>query len=172
MDDKTDACPYIKGGIKTHGCPDSDDDGIVDMKDKCPMEAGTPANNGCPEKKENAATNSTATKTNNIEFETGKAVIKGFDVIDILEPASDKLYDDASTTIIITGHTDSEGDAMTNMILSQNRADAVKEYFIKHGVSSSRIKTIAYGESMPLVINDSEDDKQHNRRAEINIISK
>ena len=168
--DTEDACPYIKGGIKTHGCPDSDEDGIVDMNDKCPMEAGTVANNGCPEKKENTIANTSATKTSNIEFETGKAVIKGFDVIDILEPASDKLWDDAGTTIIITGHTDSEGDAMTNMVLSQNRADAVKEYFIKHGVASSRIKTIAYGESMPLMNNDSEDGKQHNRRAEINII--
>lgn len=170
VDDKTDACPYIKGGIKTHGCPDSDDDGMVDMNDKCPMEAGTAANNGCPEKKENTISNTSATKTNNIEFETGKAVIKGFDVIDILEPASDKLWGETSTTIIITGHTDSEGDAMTNMVLSQNRADAAKEYFIKHGVASSRIKTIAYGESMPLMDNVSADGKQHNRRAEINII--
>jgi len=168
--DAEDACRYIKGGIKTQGCPDSDDDGIVDMNDKCPMEPGIVTNNGCPEKKEKASSNSTAIKTNNIEFETGKAVIKGFDVIDILEPASDKLWDDASTTIIITGHTDSEGDAMTNMILSQNRADAVKEYFIKHGVASSRIKTIAYGESIPLMDNESEDGKLHNRRAEINII--
>ncbi len=132
------------------------------------MEAGTAENKGCPVKKENIT--SRATKTNNIEFETGKVVIKGFDVIDILEPASDKLYDDASTTIIITGHTDSEGDEMRNMILSQNRADAVREYFVKHGVSADRIKTIAYGETMPLVINDTEEDKQHNRRVEINII--
>lgn len=168
IDDVTDACPYIKGGIKTHGCPDSDNDGIIDMKDKCPMEAGTAENKGCPVKKENVT--STATKTNNIEFETGKALIKGFDVIDILEPASDKLYGDVSATIIITGHTDSEGDEMSNMVLSQNRADAVKEYFMKHGVSSDRIKTIAYGETMPLVINDTEEDKQHNRRVEINII--
>ncbi len=168
IDDITDACPYIKGGIKTHGCPDSDDDGIIDMKDKCPMAAGTAENKGCPVKKENIT--STATKTNNIEFEPGKSVIKGFDVIDILEPASDNLYEDASTTIIITGHTDSEGDEMRNMVLSQNRADAVKEYFMKHGVSSDRIKTIAYGETMPLVINDTEEDKQHNRRVEINIL--
>ncbi len=163
--DLTDACPYIKGGVKTNGCPDSDDDGIIDSNDKCPMEAGTTANKGCPDKNE-----STASKTKNIEFETGESVIKGFDVIDILEPASDKLYEDKSTIIIVTGHTDSEGDAMANMVLSQNRADAVKEYLVKHGVSSDRIKTIAYGETMPLMSNETEEGKTHNRRAEINII--
>lgn len=168
--DKIDACPFIKGGAKTYGCPDSDNDGIIDMKDQCPMEAGPKSNHGCPEKKENAI--SSATKTKNIEFETGKAVIKGFDVIDILEPVSDQLWSDSSTTILISGHTDSEGDEFYNMILSQKRADAVKEYFMKHGVSEERIKTIAYGETMPLVINDTEEDKQRNRRAEINIIKR
>lgn len=167
--DVNDACPYIKGGIKTNGCPDSDDDGIIDMKDKCPMDAGTAENKGCPVKKDK--TYPKTIKTENIEFESGKTEIKGFDVIDILEPASDKLYEDPSATIIITGHTDSEGDEMSNMLLSQNRADAVKEYFIKHGVPSDRIKTIAYGETMPMS-NDPIDGNKHNRRAEIHIIRK
>ena len=168
VEDLFDACPYIKGGLKTNGCPDSDDDGIIDMDDKCPMEIGNQANKGCPD----VETVSTASKTNNIEFETGMAVVKGFDVIDILEPASDKLVDDANTMIIITGHTDNEGDVLTNMMLSQNRADAVKEYFIKHGISSGRIKTIAYGETMPMMKNGTEEGKQRNRRAEINIIQR
>ncbi len=53
--------------------------------------------------------------------------------------------------LLITGHTDRIGSEAYNMALSQRRADAVKDYLVRKGVSSSRIETAAKGESEPSV---------------------
>ena len=105
-----------------------------------------------------------------IKFDINSARISGFDVIDILEPVSDSLFYNSSLKLIIAGHTDSEGDEMYNMILSQNRADAVKAYFVKHGIPGQNIQTIGYGETRPVEPNDTEAGRKRNRRAEIYIV--
>ena len=70
--------------------------------------------------------------------------------------------------IIINGHTDSDGSEKTNLKLSLKRAEAVKQYLIhNHSVSSRRIRTMGYGEGMPMVNNSSNRNKQINRRVEI-----
>ncbi len=53
--------------------------------------------------------------------------------------------------LLVTGHTDRIGSEAYNMDLSQRRADAVKNYLVNKGVSSSRIETAAKGESEPRV---------------------
>ncbi len=53
--------------------------------------------------------------------------------------------------LLVTGHTDRIGSDAYNMSLSQRRADAVKDYLVNKGVSSSRIETAAKGESEPRV---------------------
>ncbi len=53
--------------------------------------------------------------------------------------------------LLVTGHTDRIGSEAYNMALSQRRADAVKDYLVRKGVSSSRIETAAKGESGPSV---------------------
>lgn len=70
--------------------------------------------------------------------------------------------------IIIKGHTDSTGTEPYNLKLSLNRALAVKLYLTENfPIPSSRLKVIGYGESMPLVLNSSEANRQINRRVEI-----
>lgn len=169
-DDK-DECPYIKGSIKTNGCPDSDGDGIVDMKDHCPMEPGSVSANGCPQRKVAFDKSMLIKNFNNIEFETGKAVVKTTDVYDIIEYAIDFMYEYPNSKILLSGHTDTEGNDLFNMQLSQERTDVVKKYLVKQGVDESRIQTVDYGESMPLMDNNSEYGKARNRRVEINILN-
>ena len=70
--------------------------------------------------------------------------------------------------IIIKGHTDSDGEDAYNLKLSLNRAFAVKSYLTSNfSISSSLLKVVGYGEGLPLLPNDSQENKQINRRVEI-----
>lgn len=172
IEDAKDKCPYMKGDSANGGCPDTDGDGITDMEDMCPLEPGTKATNGCATK-ENNLTQTVATKhAGNIEFKTGSTEVHGLYKLDIIEPALDSLLDDPNLMLVITGHTDSEGDALFNMNLSQARADVVRNIFIRKGLDEHRINTVAYGENMPLKENLSEDGRQRNRRVEIHLMKK
>lgn len=71
--------------------------------------------------------------------------------------------------ILITGHTDSTGDADYNMNLSGKRAKAVMDYFIKNGISRDRLAFKAFGETAPKFPNDTEENRQKNRRVEFQI---
>lgn len=171
--DHADECPYIKGSPLQHGCPDTDGDGIIDKMDQCPLEAGTKESNGCAVK--GALTSSgalVAQHFGNIEFKTSSAEVHGLYKLDIIEPAIDSLFAHDNLMLVITGHTDSEGDAPFNMILSQERADAVKAIFIKKGLPEEKITTVTYGETMPLKDNETESGRQRNRRVEIHVIQK
>jgi hypothetical protein len=65
------------------------------------------------------------------------------------------------------GHTDSDGDAQANQILSQNRVNTVKAYLLTKGISESVFVTEHFGESKPAFSNTSEAGMQKNRRVEI-----
>jgi outer membrane protein OmpA-like peptidoglycan-associated protein len=66
----------------------------------------------------------------------------------------------------VEGHTDSDGSETYNQALSQNRADAVRTYFVEKGIDPQRIKSRAFGESKPVAPNTTNDGKQQNRRVE------
>jgi OOP family OmpA-OmpF porin len=70
----------------------------------------------------------------------------------------------------IGGHTDSIGSAKNNKSLSQKRATAIKKYLISKGIDGKRLKAVGYGESRPLVKNDTKKNRQINRRVEFKII--
>lgn len=167
--DKVDDCPYLKGSLSTRGCPDTDNDGITDTADKCPYEKGRKEFNGCPDPK-TVRIKADSYHLGNIEFETNSTTIRGIYKLDLIEPASDSVYADSSWKVIISGHTDGEGSDAYNMVLSQDRADAIRDMMIRKGIPSYKITTIAYGESMPLRDNTSEEGKERNRRAEIHLI--
>ncbi len=69
-------------------------------------------------------------------------------------------------TIEIGAHTDSDGPDVYNQDLSERRARAVVEYLVREGVAGTNLKAVGYGESRPLVPNDSPANKQKNRRVE------
>ncbi|HNQ11653.1 MAG TPA: PorP/SprF family type IX secretion system membrane protein [Bacteroidia bacterium] len=164
---KIDQCIYVKGTAATMGCPDTDKDGISDFEDACPYIKGSKEFNGCPDP--NAKPKEKQIRMGNIEFETDKADVRTMH-FDLLEQTLDSLYSDKNTVMILSGHTDDEGDEAYNMILSQKRADAIKTYLMKQGIEESRIRTIAFGELVPVVDNMNQDIKGKNRRVELNII--
>ena len=70
----------------------------------------------------------------------------------------------------ISGHTDNVGKADANKILSQNRAKACVDYMISKGIASDRLVPKGYGQTKPLVPNDTPENRFKNRRVEAKII--
>lgn len=73
------------------------------------------------------------------------------------------------TTIIVAGHTDSTGSEELNQVLSERRANAVKNILQTNGVTPSRITTVGFGESLPIADNSDVYGRQLNRRVTLKI---
>lgn len=71
--------------------------------------------------------------------------------------------------IEIGGHTDNQGDAASNKVLSQQRANAVKTYLVSQGIEAGRMTAVGYGSSKPKESNDTDAGRQQNRRTEFTI---
>jgi OOP family OmpA-OmpF porin len=69
--------------------------------------------------------------------------------------------------IRIEGHTDAKGAEGYNQKLSSKRADAVEKYLVSNGIEASKISKKGFGESMPVVPNDTDFNRAKNRRAEL-----
>ena len=69
----------------------------------------------------------------------------------------------------IGGHTDNMGSDDYNQKLSENRAKAVYDYFVQHGVAAERLSYKGYGESRPIATNETSEGRQANRRVELQI---
>jgi outer membrane protein OmpA-like peptidoglycan-associated protein/tetratricopeptide (TPR) repeat protein len=76
------------------------------------------------------------------------------------------LNENPQITIAIHGHTDDVGRENDNLILSENRAKAVKDYIISKGINSSRITSQGFGQSKPKVPNTNDFNRALNRRTE------
>lgn len=73
-----------------------------------------------------------------------------------------------SGPVRLLGHTDSDGSDAHNLDLSRRRAESVQSWLIKREeISASRLSVEAYGESRPMVDNDTPQNKQKNRRVEV-----
>ena len=73
----------------------------------------------------------------------------------------------SSNSIVIEGHSSSEGDDYYNIGLSRRRAESVKAEFVRNGLSSDRILTVAKGSEFPIADNTTEPGRAKNRRVEI-----
>ncbi|MEP1094631.1 MAG: OmpA family protein [Cyclobacteriaceae bacterium] len=103
--------------------------------------------------------------TRGIEFDIAKSSIKpeSFRVVNKIATLM-KEYPDL--TFRIEGHTDSDGTAESNLLLSENRAKSIRTALIKFGIAENRLQTHGWGESKPIVSNATRDGKQKNRRVE------
>lgn len=71
-------------------------------------------------------------------------------------------------TIVVEGHTDANGSDSANLILSQDRADAVKQYLVaSFAVDAEKISSIGYGEARPIATNETADGRARNRRIDL-----
>jgi OOP family OmpA-OmpF porin len=93
-----------------------------------------------------------------------------------LRPESTPTLDEIGTMmeehpdlqLLIEGHTDSTGDDASNLALSQQRAEAVRDFLAEHyGIDPSRMETQGLGETEPIDDNDTPEGRQNNRRVEL-----
>ncbi|RYZ40847.1 MAG: cell envelope biogenesis protein OmpA [Myxococcaceae bacterium] len=178
-EDRCAAAPEDLDGFEDEdGCPDPDNDrdGIPDARDQCPLEAeiinGVKDDDGCPDKGESKVRleGSRIVILDKVYFATGKDVIlpKSFpllqQVVSILRthPELERIR--------VEGHTDSQGDDAKNLDLSQRRANNVRDWLMKGGISGMRLEAVGYGESKPVDTNDTPLGRENNRRVEFNIV--
>ena len=156
--DDMDKCPDTPHGVAVDstGCPlDSDRDGVYDYKDKCP---GTPVgvkvdSKGCWVIK-------------GVHFDTAKWDIKP-EFYPILDEVVTVLANKPDLKLEIEGHTDNRGTLTFNQKLSENRAKAIMEYFIKEGINPKRLSAKGFGPSQPIDANDTSEGRAKNRRVEL-----
>ncbi len=107
-----------------------------------------------------------AATSRGIEFESNSTIITTASKRTLQQLA--KVLDQyPSIGIEVAGHTDAKGDAETNRVVSQKRADAVKDFLVKSGVNAGRLQAVGYGETKPVAPNDTEMGRQQNRRVTI-----
>jgi OOP family OmpA-OmpF porin len=106
----------------------------------------------------------------NIEFEFGSSKLtkQAYDLLDQIYAILNN-NSTAWTKIIVSGHTDNIGPKSVNQQLSIARAQAVKDYLVKKGISASAITVAGYGEDKPIASNDTPEGRQKNRRVEFEI---
>src|SRR3954471_5350417 len=108
----------------------------------------------------------------NMTFESGLMFkINSSDISDSykndLNSAAEVFVKYPETNIVIEGHTVDSGPDDLNLALSEKRAKAVAAYLVSKGVAESRLTTKWYGETQPKYPNDSETNRQKNRRVEL-----
>ncbi|REK47100.1 MAG: hypothetical protein DWQ48_13725 [Bacteroidetes bacterium] len=181
--DLEDDCIYDKGPWMYNGCPDTDEDGIIDRLDSCILVPGPASNNGCPIIEKNEIINRPPQKAvleaeeqevlnrvfSNLEFETGKAVIRP-ESYSSLEELVSLLRRKPNYKILIEGHTDNTGSASANKVLSQKRADVVKEYLQKRMIDEYRIRSFGHGSEKPIATNSTAEGRKLNRRVEFTVL--
>jgi outer membrane protein OmpA-like peptidoglycan-associated protein len=150
--------------VDSKGCPiDTDGDGVPDYLDKCPTVAGP--NNGCPEIKEEAK-QIFKKALKGIQFASGKSVILTSSY-SVLNQVVTLMKNNPEYKLTIKGHTDSSGDPAMNLKLSQERADAVKNYLVAKGIDANRLTAIGYGDKSPVADNSTQAGRAQNRRVEL-----
>jgi len=163
--DSLDKCQNVAGVVDNSGCPDvdSDNDGFVDRLDKCPNNPGPAETQGCPQTKEITRE---GLVLKGVNFQVGKAIIlESFWVV--LDSVVTSLREWPEVRVEIQGHTDKTGKAETNRILSQQRAEAVMQYFVDRGISVSRLSAVGYGSDLPMADNKTAAGRAMNRRVEL-----
>jgi len=102
---------------------------------------------------------------NDILYATSSAVLSDKSKF-ILKGFARFLIENETIKVGIQGHTDDVGDDNRNLKLSEDRALSVKQYLVSLGVDANRLTSKGFGETMPNVPNDSEQNRAKNRRTD------
>ncbi len=105
----------------------------------------------------------------NIFFETNKYELKPESYPE-LKRLAQFMSENSDVTVEISGHTDNVGTDDKNEILSQNRAEAVREYLISIDCNPGKLTAKGYGSKKPVAKNDTPAGKALNRRVEFKIL--
>lgn len=102
----------------------------------------------------------------NIQFEFNSYALLAESFFD-LDNVIAYLLDHPDVSVRLSGHTDDVGSIEYNRLLSENRAKSAAAYLISKGIDKGRISTFGFGESKPLVGDESEEAHEVNRRVEV-----
>lgn len=108
-------------------------------------------------------------RINNIFFEFAKADLKTESFAELNRLVT-YLKNNATIKIEMSGHTDNVGDDGANLKLSSARANAVQNYLVSNGIATERVFFKGYGETKPILTNDTEEGRALNRRVEFTIL--
>ena len=187
--DAEDSCPLEAEDVDEFkdqdGCPeaDNDEDGVLDADDACPNAEGPVDGSppGCPlEETIQVVDDKVTVETVEGKETLGDVVFFAYGRIHLKRSARPVLNqivkllerDDTIAKIRVVGHTDSSGAEDANRKLSQWRADAVKRYFVKRGITAERVEALGRGSAEPVASNATKDGRIKNRRVEFILIRK
>ena len=139
---------------------DGDGDGVADAGDLCPgSAAGQQVDGfGC------SAEEPLILRGVNFHSDSDRLTDESTRILDLVAAT---LVADPEQRVEIAGHTDSDGDDVHNLELSQRRAIAVMKYLFEQGVAADRLQARGYGEGSPLAGNDTPEGRASNRRVEL-----
>lgn len=100
-------------------------------------------------------------------FDFDKAVVKS-QYYGMLNDVATVLRQNPGLRLEIQGHTCTIGAADYNMGLSRRRANAVRDYLVRQGISANRLSTVGYGQTRPAATNATREGRSKNRRVELN----
>ena len=193
--DGRDDCPNTPAGspVDPRGCSlDSDMDGVLTDQDRCPgSRPGADVNEfGC----ENDVDNDRVADHRDRCLDTRPGVrvdVYGCEIRDIislpgvnfqtgsdlLAPGAEDLIEIAARTlnenpmilVEVAGHTDSQGNDIDNLGLSDRRAKTVYDYLFLYGVDPKRMTFKGYGETQPIADNSTAEGRALNRRVELRV---
>lgn len=98
-----------------------------------------------------------------VRFESGSATINP-DSAGLLDRLAETALRCPTASVEIAGHTDNQGDDATNQTLSEKRAQAVVDFFVRAGLPADRFKAVGYGSTQPVADNATEQGRAKNRR--------
>lgn len=172
INDEEDKCPHQSGVARYQGCPipDRDGDGVNDEEDKCPDTAGSLENQGCPVVKKD--TDEIREKLDytakNILFNLGSNQLTDSSYA-ALDDLAEILKDHPDWHLTVEGYTDNEGTPQRNLILSEKRAQVVKNYLVKMGVMEKNLTATGFGQENPRADNSTPKGRSANRRVELKL---
>lgn len=169
VDDGTDICPGTPTGtaVGASGCTvggavDSDGDGVIDEADACPESPVGMVVDGTGCLIEQTIT------LRGIRFEPASARLTA-DARLALDEVARTLKNQRSLGVEISGHTDDQGNDSFNLLLSQQRAESVRQHLIGRGIAPERLTAVGMGETLPVAPNDTEEGRERNRRVEFKV---
>ncbi len=102
-----------------------------------------------------------------LNFPSGQAIIQP-EYFSLLTKIQQSLREFPESHYLIEGHTDSQGDANRNKLLSERRAQSVREYLIANmNISEEQISHIGFGEEQPVASNETSEGRAANRRIDV-----
>ncbi|MEJ6793869.1 MAG: OmpA family protein [Flavobacteriales bacterium] len=121
--------------------------------------------------KEDLIIESNETKTkHHFFFETSEHLVS-INSLERVVDIADIMKANSAYKANVTGYADSDASTILNEMLSQKRAENIKKYLVSLGIDGSRISTFYKGEASPLAPNDSQLNKQLNRRVDVILVN-